>query len=164
MNNLIQTYQIRLLLDTPIKSIAYDKLGRKPIVGNIAAAIINRSRETHNCYTIGIYGKWGEGKTSVLEMVCELIEEDDNNNLEVIRFNPWLFKDEESLLLDFFSTLQNGVTSKDVVDKIKQYGHWCHSDFYRADSFYERMKRDLEMNVNNMRVAFFSVRECEDRV
>lgn len=114
--------QNQLLLDTPITSTDDDKLGRKPMVKNIVSAIINKSKDTHPCYTIGIYGKWGEGKTSVLEMVCEEIEKDEKSNFEIIRFNPWLFKDQESLLLDFFSSLQNGVTDKEVVDNIKQYG------------------------------------------
>lgn len=112
----------QLILDTPILSIDDDLLGRKPMVKNIVSAILNRSKDTHSCYTIGIYGKWGEGKTSVLEMVCEQIEKDEDNNFEIIRFNPWLFKDQESLLLDFFSTLQNGITDKDVIDNIKKYG------------------------------------------
>lgn len=79
------------------------------MVENIAAAILNRSKDTHSCYTIGIYGKWGEGKTLVLEMVCEQIKKDDKNNLEIIHFNPWLFKDQESLLLNFFVVLGKDV-------------------------------------------------------
>lgn len=111
-----------LLLDTPITSITDDRLGRKPMVKNIAAAILNRSKDTHSCYTIGIYGKWGEGKTSVLEMVCEQIEVNDNNNLEVIKFNPWLFKDQESLLLNFFEVLREGVDSKHLKKTLRTYG------------------------------------------
>ena len=110
-----------LILDSAIKSINDDELGRKNLVKSIVDSIKIKSSEPHACYTIGIYGKWGEGKTSVLNMVKGDIKKNDNFN--IIEFNPWLFKDQESLLLDFFKALQNGITSKDVVDKIKQYGH-----------------------------------------
>src|SRR5690554_8094585 len=55
-----------------------------------------------------------------MNMVCENIKKEEN--IEVIHFNPWLFKDQESLLLDFFKTLQKGNLSNEFVKKIKQYG------------------------------------------
>lgn len=55
-----------------------------------------------------------------MNMVCDCLSNEDK--IKIIHFNPWLFKDQESLLLDFFKTLQNGITSKDVVDIIKEYG------------------------------------------
>src|SRR5690554_7527449 len=111
---------MNIIPDTPKKSIKEDLFGRERIVNSIVETIKSRSTSEHDCYTIGIYGKWGEGKTSLLNMVCEKISDEDN--IDVIRFNPWLFKDQESLLLDFFKALQNGITSKEVVEKIKQYG------------------------------------------
>ncbi|SFL58554.1 KAP family P-loop domain-containing protein [Porphyromonadaceae bacterium KH3CP3RA] len=103
----------------PIESIDEDLFGRRGIVDSISKTIVERSMGNQSCYTIGIYGKWGEGKTSLLNMVCEKIS--CETNIHIVKFNPWLFKDQESLLLDFFKALEKG-NSKAVVKKIKQYG------------------------------------------
>jgi predicted KAP-like P-loop ATPase len=52
---------------------------------------------------IGIYGPWGDGKTSVLNLITQelLIE----TNVVAIRFNPWRFTDESQLLRSFFVML-----------------------------------------------------------
>ncbi|MDD4515968.1 P-loop NTPase fold protein [Massilibacteroides sp.] len=109
-----------MIEDNPIKTISEDLFGRGRIVDSIVEMIKLRSKGKTNCYTIGLYGKWGEGKTSLLNIVYEKISEDEV--IKIVRFNPWLFKDQESLLLDFFKALQNGNISKDYVEKIKQYG------------------------------------------
>lgn len=108
------------IYDSPIKNLSEDLFGWGSIVERISAAIKYHSIENHNCYTIGIYGKWGEGKTSLMNMVCESLK--DEKKIKIIHFNPWLFKDQESLLLDFFQALQSGRISKNFVEKIKQYG------------------------------------------
>lgn len=111
-----------MIEDAPIKRVKEDLLGRGHIVGKIVETIIARSKVNgNNCYALGIYGKWGEGKTSLLNMVCEQLRESEEKNINIIHFNPWLFKDQESLLLDFFKALEKG-NSKEVVEKIKQYG------------------------------------------
>lgn len=111
-----------MIEDAPIKRVKEDLLGRGHIVGKIVETIIARSKVNgNNCYALGIYGKWGEGKTSLLNMVCEQLRESEEKNINIIHFNPWLFKDQESLLLDFFKALEKG-NSKEVVQKIKQYG------------------------------------------
>lgn len=106
--------------DIPKQSLKEDDFGWAPIVNRISDLIIHQSKEHHSCFIIGIYGKWGEGKTSLMNMVCDNLKEEKRIN--IIRFNPWLFKDQESLLLDFFKTLQSGITNKKVVEKIKKYG------------------------------------------
>ena len=109
-----------LVLDTPIKSLEEDLFGWEPIVNRVSDAIKLKAESNHECFTIGIYGKWGEGKTSFMNMVGDNLSSQEN--LKIINYNPWLFKDQESLLLDFFKTLQNGITTQEVVDKIKKYG------------------------------------------
>ena len=107
-------------IDTPILSMNEDEFGREKIVQNLSSIIRIKNRTVHPCYTIGIYGKWGEGKTSFLNMLeRELAKE---KNTVIIKFNPWFFKDQESLLLDFFNTLAGEKLTKKVVDAIKKYG------------------------------------------
>ena len=108
------------IYDSPIKNLSEDLFGWGSIAERISDAIKYNSIENHSCYTIGIYGKWGEGKTSLMNMVCESLK--GEKKIKIIHFNPWLFKDQESLLLDFFQVLQSERISKNFVEKIKQYG------------------------------------------
>lgn len=102
-----------------------DLLGRENIVTAITNKIVERSQTDIHCEVIGVYSKWGEGKTSVLNLVKEQLKiqkKDKEREIRCVDFNPWLFKDQESLLLDFFKVLQKGVTNNDVKEKLKQYG------------------------------------------
>ena len=119
MKKLVSTND--LVLDTPKKSLEEDLFGWEPIVNRVSDAIKLKAESNHECFTIGIYGKWGEGKTSFMNMVSDNLSSQEN--LKIINYNPWLFKDQESLLLDFFKTLQNGITTQEVVDKIKNMAH-----------------------------------------
>lgn len=109
-----------IVYDVPKYSLEEDLFGWFPIVNRITDIIKCQSKENHSCFTIGIYGKWGEGKTSLMNMVCENLK--NEKGIKIIHFNPWLFKDQESLLLDFFKTLQSGINNKRVIEKIKKYG------------------------------------------
>ena len=86
--------------DSPITTAKDDVFGRKRIVDAVVQTIINKSQSKHTCFTIGIYGKWGDGKTSTLNLISEQLNQQEN--IIISCFNPWLFKDQESLLLDFF--------------------------------------------------------------
>lgn len=115
-----QTTMQGIIYDSPRTTLKEDLFGWDPIVNRISEVIKLNSKGDHNCYTIGIYGKWGEGKTSLMNMVCDSLAKEEK--IKIIHFNPWLFKDQESLLLDFFQALQNENISKKFVEKIKQYG------------------------------------------
>jgi hypothetical protein len=52
---------------------------------------------------MALTGSWGDGKTSVLNLVREQLEEDPD--VIVVGFNPWLFSDTEALVTRFFSEL-----------------------------------------------------------
>jgi predicted KAP-like P-loop ATPase len=49
---------------------------------------------------IGIYGAWGEGKTSVLNFINQ--ELGTQESILTIKLNPWRYGDEETLLKKFF--------------------------------------------------------------
>ncbi|PEN09635.1 hypothetical protein CRI93_02580 [Longimonas halophila] len=60
--------------DTPISSIEEDQLGRDTFAIQIANSI--RNLPGTDGMVIGVEGGWGEGKTSVLNMIREALEED----------------------------------------------------------------------------------------
>jgi predicted KAP-like P-loop ATPase len=54
--------------DTPILNVADDLLNRDNFVESLKQSIINYS-DNDESLTIGLYGKWGEGKTSVINLL-----------------------------------------------------------------------------------------------
>ena len=55
--------------------------------------------------TIGIYGEWGSGKTSMLNLIERHIEifqknKDDKPYIK-FHYNPWLYQSKEEMLFDF---------------------------------------------------------------
>lgn len=65
---------------------------------------------------IGLYGKWGEGKTTVMNFIKAELPADTI----VVNFNPWLFADEGALLRSFFSNLSIalGYSDKTKTEKL----------------------------------------------
>ena len=53
--------------DTPLHEQKADRFDRWPFAERIARTIADR--ETPSSLVIGIYGKWGEGKTTVLNYI-----------------------------------------------------------------------------------------------
>ncbi len=113
---------IEILEDKPIRNVDEDLFGRKSLADMISNAIKSRITVNHGCYTIGVYGKWGEGKTSLLNMIESQLLVSNSDHLSIVKFNPWLFKGQESLLIDFFSILAKEPLGQKLLNKIKKYG------------------------------------------
>ena len=87
--------------DAPIESSGEDRFNRWPFAERIAQVIVKRTDPAS--IVLGIYGPWGDGKTSVLNMIAQALE--GNDAVVSIKFNPWHFEDEEHLIRAFFDTL-----------------------------------------------------------
>lgn len=79
--------------DKPISNISEDLFRRAPFVDLLYQEI--KSIPDTESVTIGLSGPWGSGKTSIINLVCQKLENDRiNGNLKpgdtiVVRFNPW---------------------------------------------------------------------------
>ncbi|MEX6627172.1 KAP family P-loop NTPase fold protein [Tenacibaculum salmonis] len=71
--------------------------------------IIQNNSNNSEPLTIGIYGKWGEGKTSFLNLIDKGIDsgekEKGQKGILKYHFNPWRYSTEEEMLFDFFDGL-----------------------------------------------------------
>ena len=85
-----------------MRSRAEDRLGRAPLAEAIAAQVAGADPETGVVF--GLTGPWGSGKTSLLRMAKEALEEDHDGFL-LLWFNPWLFTGTEQLMGVFFREL-----------------------------------------------------------
>ena len=91
-----------------------DRFQRKPFADRISNLIKNRKE--HDSLVVGIYGKWGEGKTSVLDLIKSGLKDD---KIQIIDFNPWMFNSEEQLILTFFKSLKEALEELDSSSKEK---------------------------------------------
>ena len=112
--------------DRPICNVSEDKLGRGSFAKRLANSIM--SFKTEETYAIALQGKWGCGKTSVLNMTIEEIEKANNRDtgeqdrIIIIRFNPWNFTDTTQLINQFFVTLSNSLKVEDKEKKFQILG------------------------------------------
>ncbi|WP_207420235.1 KAP family P-loop NTPase fold protein [Desertivirga brevis] len=87
--------------DQPIKYISDDLLERKQFVKKIGDKINELRTANNHSFVIGINGKWGFGKSSILKILYEYL---DSKSVKV-EFNPWISNNNNNLIQDFFNTL-----------------------------------------------------------
>jgi hypothetical protein len=110
--------------DTPIRRSEEDRFGRWPFAERIAHVLSTRGEKSS--LAIGIYGPWGDGKTSVLNMIAGVLER--SPDVLCTRFNPWHFEDEPRLVRAFFDTLAGAFqqlpqrAGEDVATLLTGYG------------------------------------------
>jgi predicted KAP-like P-loop ATPase len=110
--------------DRPIERDDEDRFYRSAFAGRVAYTITNL--EGARSLVVGVYGKWGDGKTSALNLMRGVLAK--NGDVVVIPFNPWQFSTQEQLLRAFFSTLADGLdaklkmTGQTIGEVLKKYG------------------------------------------
>ena len=79
---------MKVIQDTPLTKMADDKLGRENIVDLIVDSINNHVQNDHPCLVYGIYGKRGEGKTSLMNFIkSRLLAQGSTDNISLVEFN-----------------------------------------------------------------------------
>ncbi len=94
--------------DLPIKDIDQDQFNRKEFILRIANEI-NASHFDQG-YSIGIVGKWANGKSSFLNLIKNEI---DSNNRIIIDYRPWLSRDSRSITKNFLDHYKNTLSDYD---------------------------------------------------
>jgi predicted KAP-like P-loop ATPase len=94
--------------DQPIESAKDDLLGRNLFSRSLAEAIL--SYKQRNSVVTALYGRWGSGKSSVLNMVVEQVNSlgealPNKEKPIILRFNPWNYSDQNQLIAQFFREL-----------------------------------------------------------
>lgn len=93
--------------DVPISNPDLDLFRRWPFSKRIAQTI---SLNTDNSgLVIGIYGSWGEGKTTVLRFIEENLKEEANT--VCVSFNTWRYPSEDQLIKQLYQKIAQSLKS-----------------------------------------------------
>lgn len=103
--------------DKPIEEFSQDRLGRADFARSLARSLAKYDRP--ESLTIGLYGAWGIGKTSVINLAQKAIPDYSDPPPIIIPFNPWYFSDREHLIRQFLEVLSTeiGLKGKDKTYK-----------------------------------------------
>lgn len=121
------------LADAPINSADEDILHYNPYAEKIKK-LIQFNSSNPNPITIGIYGEWGQGKSSFLNLIEKQIDifqkEQDDKGIIKYHFNPWMYGTKDEMLFEFLDGLANTLYLKKKTnlqvagEKILQYSKY----------------------------------------
>ena len=97
--------------DRPIKQLSDDLLGRERFSKKLSKSILNWKED--ESLVIGLYGKWGDGKTSVKNLLLENFLEKEASKIEVLDFNPWEWSNSQDLIKIFMRSLSTIILKSD---------------------------------------------------
>lgn len=117
-------------LDQPIEKSSQDVLNRAILAKMIADDFLKFNEDSS--LAVGIYAKWGSGKTSFLNMILENIktQQEHDSNIIIVEFNPWLCTDPKQLIKQFFVLLKNKIGYNDkskIWEFIDRYSHFLNA-------------------------------------
>jgi hypothetical protein len=109
-------------LDNPQTDAARDAFNRWPFSKRLADLIAGFDT-TNGAPVIGIFGKWGYGKSTVLNYIKHELETTHRDTIVAYEFNPWLFTNQEELVAAFLVSL-TAQLKVSLGTGAKQFGKW----------------------------------------
>lgn len=109
--------------DRPIETVDQDLLGRSTFSKQLAEAIYKYSGK--DGLVIGLFGKWGTGKTSILNIVINeinILAKGSGDKPIIVKFSPWNYTDKDNLISLFFRVLKNKLDIDNDEEKRKKIG------------------------------------------
>jgi len=92
-----------------------DRLGFAPFAKRIFNVVIRM--KAPNGYVIGLHGRWGSGKSTVINFIDEFLRKHNEENPEKrvvhIEFRPWNVSGHQNLIVSFFKVLSEELGPKD---------------------------------------------------
>ncbi len=122
--------------DQPIDTYKEDLLGRHSFAKALAKAIL--SYELYDSISVGLFGEWGSGKTSLINMTLgEIKSLSSQREPFVVKFNPWNFSDQNQLVQQFFNELSLVLCRDDSAGRHAKIGRTIqkYSKFFEPFSY-----------------------------
>lgn len=141
--------------DAPIISKDEDKLDRDKFAKNLANAIQGVSAD--ESLSLGLIGKWGTGKSSIINLTKNHLDDD---NLIVIEFNPWYFSTQNNLYQQFFNLISSEIEKREFGDKL-----WIKKKFTQIKQQYDKLPKVTRENkkiTQYVKEKFYSLHELRN--
>ncbi|PTQ78716.1 pentapeptide repeat protein [Nitrosomonas oligotropha] len=145
--------KLSLLGDQPAR-IDSDRLHFQRYLSALETAVLNR--DGHAPFVTGIFGPWGSGKSTLLGMLEHRLTELNRNtvngqsNWVTIKFSPWLYSQEESLLVPLLALLaQKESVFKPLIKKMTE----TSMRFLKRTSAtldFDKLGMPLKISLNNL--------------
>jgi predicted KAP-like P-loop ATPase len=110
--------------DRPLADPLLDDFQRASFAKRLAETLLAPSHTAS--IVVGLYGKWGEGKSTVLNFIEYQLRASSPAPV-ILHLNPWRFPDESQLLLDFFKQLTSALgqnlhnTGEKIAEAVTKY-------------------------------------------
>ena len=104
----------RIPADNPIRGPQDDVLERTDIAERFAQRVIDL--DVSEGAVVSVFGPWGSGKTSFVNLARPVFEQ---NDVPVLEFNPWLFSGADQLIGRFFTELSVELELRDLGEVAK---------------------------------------------
>ena len=102
--------------DQPINTHKEDLLGQHSFAKALANSMLNYGLD--DSISVGLFGKWGSGKTSIINMTLgEIKSFPVQKEPFIIKFNPWNFSDQNQLVQQFFKELSLVLCRNDSAER-----------------------------------------------
>lgn len=153
-----------ILLDE--KDVDYDMLNRSIIINQIYYNIVGS--KSNNSFVLALDGEWGSGKTTLINNVKKKL---NNDYIIIDDFDPWIYDNQQSMLMEMFNKILNNVNVKynlfenkklikrilDITLKKIGVGDTISDIFIENINSIEEIKEKVEMflKVNNKNIVFF---------
>lgn len=113
-----------IIPDEPINNFEDDILGRENFARNLANSLT--SWEERKSLVIGLFGKWGSGKTSVVNLTKQYLKgkikegKKKKGNPIIVDFNPWGYSETGDLFSPFIRQIKESINNKNRNRMIKK--------------------------------------------
>ena len=93
--------------------------------------------------TIGVYGDWGSGKSSLINMSIEALKKEKET--ECIYFNGWLFEDYEDAKIALLGSILDTIEKKRTLDQTAKI---CIAGLYKSIDKMKLMKKGVKLGAD----------------
>jgi len=102
--------------DRPLRPDGVDHLGINELA--VRLATILKDRSLRDGFVIGVEGKWGAGKSTLIKRTIDRLTAEPTPPV-IIEFNPWMVGDKRDLIAEFFVSLDEALAQYSARSQLK---------------------------------------------